>query len=129
MEEGQLGYQIQGEPERLLEPGQSVRFEAGTPHRFWAAGRKVLHCTGYVTPPDNVQYFLSQVYRAQREANQDGRPGDMDAAFLLGRYAGEYDMPEIPGFVKRVVFPLLRTVGKLNGHHRRFDDAPRPLER
>ena len=65
----------------------------------WAEGDEVLECTGYVTPPDNVEYFLTEIYRSTRESGQ-GKPDDFEAAFLLHRYRSEFGMLEIPGFVQ-----------------------------
>ena len=128
--EGALGYQIQGQEPKILEPGETVTFAPGVPHRFWAAGDQVLRCEGYVSPPDNVEYFLGKIYESQKENNaDDGRPADYDAAFLLGHFRGEYAMPEIPAFVRKAIFPILRSVGRLTGKHRRFDDAPPPISR
>lgn len=125
--EGQLGYEIPGQGEKVAGPGETVVFPAGTPHKFWAAGDQVLRCTGYVRPPHNVEYFLGEIYRSQRERNEDGRPDDFDAAYLLKRYGREYDMLEIPGFVKGVVFPMLRVVGSLSGKFERFAEGPEPV--
>jgi hypothetical protein len=44
------------------------------------------------------------------------------------RYSGEYDMPELPAFVKKVIFPLTVFMGKLLGKYRHFRDAPAPLK-
>jgi len=114
----------------VLQPGETVTFAPGVPHRFWASGDQVLKCEGYVSPPDNVEYFLGKIYESQKENNaDDGRPADYDAAFLLGHFRGEYAMPEIPAFVRKAIFPILRSVGRLTGKHRRFDDAPPPISR
>lgn len=127
--EGELGYQIQGEEPEVLQPGETATFLPGVPHKFWAAGGKVLKLSGYVTPPDNVEYFLGKVYESQKANDANGRPDDYDAAFLLGQYRDEYAMPEIPAFVRKAIFPILRQVGRLTGKHRRFEGAPPPVTR
>src|SRR6476661_4037741 len=60
---GRMGYRVQGEPSRSAEPGETVVFAPGVAHRFWAEGEEVLRCTGYVQPPHNMVYFLSEMYR------------------------------------------------------------------
>ena len=128
--EGELGYEIAGQELKTLKPGETVTFAPGVPHRFWAAGDQVLKCEGYVSPPDNVEYFLGKIYESQKENNAaDGRPADYDAAFLLGHFRREYAMPAIPGFVRNAIFPMLRRIGRLTGKHRRFADAPPPVSR
>lgn len=125
VEEGRLAVQVEGEPVKYYGPGESVVFPAGTPHKFWAEG-EVTRCEGYVRPPHNFQYFISEIYRSTKESGQ-GRPDDVESALLLDRYGEEYDMLEIPSFVKKVVFPVLRTLGRLRGRHRRYDTGPAPL--
>lgn len=123
---GRLGYQFAGEPERVAGVGETVVFPARRPHRFWADGDEVLRCTGSITPPDNVVWFLSEIYRSTSEST-DGRPDDFDAAYLLGRYRHEYDLPAIPAPVRRGVFPVLRAVGRITGRFDRYEAAPAPL--
>ena len=125
--EGRLGYQFPDGPEQFAEVGESIVFEAGQPHRFWAAGDTPLKCTGWVRPPHNLEYFLGEIYKSQKANDADGRPDDFDAAYLLKHYGGEYDMLEIPGFVKAVVFPVLRLIGSVSGKFKRFEDGPAPI--
>ena len=124
--EGRLGYQFDGEDEQTADVGETVVFPAGRPHRFWADGDETLRCDGYVRPPDNVVWFLGEVYRSTA-ASENGRPDDFDSAFLLGRYRGEYDLPGIPSPVRRLVFPVLRAIGARTGRFERFGDAPEPV--
>ena len=128
--EGEMGYQILGEEPKSLKRGETVTFAPGQPHRFWNAGQGTLMCEGYVSPPDNVEYFLGRIYASMKAKNApDGRPDDYDAAFLLGHFRDEYAMPEIPAFVRKVLFPVLRQVGRLTGKQRRFESAPAPVAR
>ena len=125
--EGQIGYQVQGEEPKFAGPGDTVLFKRGVPHRFWNAGNDVLHCTGYVKPANTLVFYLSSIYAAQNKTGT-GRPETFDGAFLLKRYASEYDMAELPGFVKKVIIPATYYVGKLLGKYRHFSDAPAPLK-
>jgi quercetin dioxygenase-like cupin family protein len=123
---GRVGYQIQGEAPRYAGPGETVIFAPGVAHRFWADGDEVLRCTGYVQPPNNLVYFLSEIYRSTRESG-GVKPNDFDAAYLLHKYRSEFAMPGIPGFVRRVVFPALRLIGRLTGKFERFAHGPAPV--
>jgi mannose-6-phosphate isomerase-like protein (cupin superfamily) len=123
---GKIGYQIQGQEEKFAGPGQTVLFKQGVPHRFWAAGTEVLHCKGWIKPANSIVYFLSAIYAAQNKSGS-GKPESFDGAYLMSRYASEYDMPEIPSFVKKVVFPVQVFVGKMLGKYRHFKDSPTPL--
>jgi hypothetical protein len=128
IEKGALGYQCLDGPEVFAGEGETVLFEKGTPHRFWNAGETDLICTGWVRPPDNMEYFLSEIYKSTKE-NGGKKPKDMDAAFLLGRYRSEFGMNDIPPFVVKVIFPILRTIGRITGRYRKYANAPEPVRR
>jgi quercetin dioxygenase-like cupin family protein len=123
---GRVGYQIQGAAPRFAGPGETVVFAPGVAHRFWADGDEVLRCTGYVQPPHNLVYFLSEIYRSTRESG-DGKPDNFEAAFLLHKYRSEFAMPAIPAFVQRMIFPVLRLIGRLTGKYGRFAHSPEPV--
>ena len=123
--EGKLGYQELGKDVKYALAGETVTFYRGTPHKFWNAGNTTMRCKGWVSPPNTLIYFLSEIYKSTNENN--GRPGTFDAAYLLNRYKGEYDMMDIPGFVKNVIFPVTLFFGKLAGKHKKFADAPEPV--
>jgi quercetin dioxygenase-like cupin family protein len=128
VERGTMGWQRLGEEEHLAGSGESVTFAAGEVHRFWNAGDDELICTGLARPPDNLEYFLTQIYASTR-AGGGRRPRLFDAAYLLSRYRSEFGMPDIPGPVQRVVFPIVVAIGRLVGLHRRFAGAPEPVSR
>ncbi len=119
---GKVGYQEQGGEKKYAGEGETVLFKAGTAHKFWNAGNEILLCRGYVTPPENLAYFLSEIYKSSNK--NGGRPGMYDAAFLLNRYRSEFGMLEIPAFVQKVIFPILLFFGKLTGNDKKFSDAP-----
>ncbi len=124
--EGRIGVQVQGQQPTEHGPGETVTFEAGVAHRFWNAGTTPLKCKGWVAPANNLEYFLTEIYRSTRE-NSKPRPQEFDGAFLLDRYRSEFDMTDIPGFVKKVIFPTAIFFGKLSGKHKRYADAPEPV--
>lgn len=125
--DGKIGYQIKGGQPQFAGPGETVLFTRGTPHRFWNAGEDILHCTGYVKPANTLVFFLSSVYAAQNKSGTE-QPDKFDGAYLLTRYASEYDMAEIPGFVKKVIFPITYFTGKLLGKYKHFKNAPEPVK-
>jgi len=122
---GKIGYQeLKGE-RKYAGPGETVLFKVGVPHKFWNAGNETLSMSGYVSPANNLVYFLSQIYRSMNE--NGGRPGINEAAFLLGRYKTEFRMLEIPAFVQNLIFPVTLFFGNLTGMKKKFVDAPDPL--
>jgi len=122
---GTMAYEIAGEEIKYAYPGETVLIKAGIPHKFWNAGDDVLKCNSYVTPPENFVYFLTELYKSINANN--GRPGLYDGAFLLNRYKSEFDMLEIPTFVKKVVFPIVLFFGNLTGKNKKFSNAPVPI--
>lgn len=119
---GKLGYQHHGGEKKYAGPGETVLFNAGVAHKFWNAGDELLRCNGYISPPENVVYFLSQVFKSSNE--NGGRPGLFDIAYLLNRYKSEFGMLEIPKPVQKIVFPVALFIGNLTGKNKKFKDAP-----
>lgn len=128
VQQGRIGYQRPNESPQFAGPGETVVFKAGDTHKFWNAGEEDLRCTGYVLPPDNLEYFLTELYESQRK-NEGKRPDLFDAAFLARRYRSEFGMAEIPAPVQRFVFPVQVAVGRLLGKYEKYADAPEPVKR
>jgi quercetin dioxygenase-like cupin family protein len=128
VERGTLGYQVLGEEQCVAYPGESAVFRPGMAHRFWNAGDEELVCSAYVRPPDNVEYFLGEIFASTRR-HGGKRPGLFDAAYLSVRYRSEFELVAIPRPVRRLVFPLIAAGGRLLGLHRRFAGATAPIMR
>jgi quercetin dioxygenase-like cupin family protein len=123
---GKIGYQVKGGPEMFAGEGQTVLFKRGVPHRFWNAGNDVLNCEGWIKPANSIAFFLSAVFAAQNKSGKP-QPEAFDAAYLVTRYASEYELNDIPAFVRKVVIPTTYFIGRLLGKYRKFKDAPTPL--
>jgi len=123
---GKIGYQVVGGEKQYAGAGETILFKRGTPHRFWNAGNEILNCKGWIKPANTIVFFLSAIYDAQKRSGKS-QPEQFDAAYLLTRYSGEYDLPEIPKFVKKTIIPMTYTVGKILGKYKKFEDAPKPI--
>jgi quercetin dioxygenase-like cupin family protein len=122
---GKIGYQeLKGEKKYAGE-GATVLFKANVAHKFWNAGTDPLICKGFVSPPDNLVYFLTEIYKSVNE--NSGRPGLLDSAFLLNRYKSEFSMLEIPAWVQKIIFPVALLIGNLSGKNKKFANAPAPV--
>lgn len=128
VQQGRIGYQRLGEAAQFAGPGETVVFKPGEAHRFWNAGEDELRCAGYIEPPDNIEYFLTEIY-ASTKREGGTRPNPFDAAFLTRRYHREFAMVEIPAVVQRFVFPAVVIIGTLLGRYKRYRDAPEPIRR
>lgn len=124
---GTIGYQIQGQPEQFAGPGDSIVFKRGIPHRFWNAGSETLNCSAWLKPANTIIFFLSSIFEAQKKSGK-AQPEIFDAAYLLTRYASEYDMLVIPRFVRKVIMPLIYQLGLLLGKYKHFAGAPEPIK-
>jgi len=124
---GRIGYQIKGQAEQFAGPGESIVFPRGVPHRFWNAGSETLNCQAWLKPANTIVFFLSSIYEAQRKSGKP-QPETFDTAYLLTRYAREYDMVDIPLFVRKVILPVTYVVGQLLGKYKHFADAPQPVK-
>jgi quercetin dioxygenase-like cupin family protein len=125
---GRLGYKIKGKPAKYINEGETIVFKRGVPHRFWNDGEEVLHCKGWVKPANTLPFFLTAVFEAQNKSKSPA-PERFDGAYLVKRYASEYDLTDIPWFVKKVIIPLTYYTGKLLGKYKHFKDAPAPVKR
>lgn len=125
---GRLGYEVQGQPAQYAYEGETVVFRRGVPHRFWNDGQEVLHCKGWVKPANTIVFFLTSIFNAQIKSGK-AQPDQFDGAYLLTRYASEYDLAEIPSFVKKVIIPITYYIGRAAGKYKHFKNAPRPIKR
>src|SRR5204863_9069679 len=108
-------------------PGESIVFKRGTPHRFWNDGQDVLRCKGWIQPANNVVFFLTSIYEAQNKSGK-AEPEKFDAAYLLKHYSSEFDMNEIPKFVKKIIIPVTYYLGRMLGKYKHSENAPDPVQ-
>lgn len=128
VQRGRMGHQRPGQPAQFAGVGETAVFKAGEGHKFWNAGDDDLECFGYIEPPDNIEYFLTQLFDSTRR-NGGKAPNLFEAAFLIRRYRSEFVMLEIPAAVQRFVFPVPVMIGTVLGKYRRYADAPEPVRR
>lgn len=125
---GKIGYQVSGEEKKYAGPGETVLFKRGVAHRFWNAGDETLHCEGWIKPANTIVFYLSAIFEAQNKSGT-AQPEKFDGAFLVKRYASEYDLTDIPSFVKKVIIPSTYFIGKVLGKYKKFDSAPEPVKK
>ena len=123
---GKMGYQYFGQAPQYLSAGESVLLKRGSTHKFWAEGEP-LHVKCWVSPANSFVYFMTALYEAQNKSGK-GQPETFDGAYLTTRYGSEYDIPEIPTFVKKTIIPLTYFIGRVLGKYKKFKDAPEPIK-
>jgi quercetin dioxygenase-like cupin family protein len=124
---GKIGYLVKGGQPQFAEAGQTVVFAPGVAHKFWNAGEKELRCTGYIKPANTIVFFLSSIYASQNKTGTE-RPELFDAAYLVTRYASEYEMNEMPWVARKIIVPIVYRIGKLLGKYKHFKGAPAPVK-
>jgi mannose-6-phosphate isomerase-like protein (cupin superfamily) len=124
---GRLGYMVRspdGEDRKgSVGAGEEVVFRAGEIHRFWNHGEVPTRFADWVHPPGTFAWFITRLHASIRE-NGGERPAFLEGAYLSWRYRREFELEEIPGFVKRAVFPLVVVLGTLLGRYGKYRDAP-----
>jgi len=125
---GKIGYMVKGGTPKYAGVGETVSFKPGVAHKFWNAGEDELNCIGFIKPANTIVYFLSSIYAAQNKTGTE-RPEIFDAAYLITRYSSEYDMADMPWFVKKIIVPVTYNLGRLLGKYQHFKDAPAPFPR
>jgi quercetin dioxygenase-like cupin family protein len=124
---GKLAYQLLGKEPVFVKEGESVLFKRGEAHKFWNAGDTDMQMEGWVKPANSIVFFLSALYDAQNKSGKH-EPEPFDGAYLTMRYKSEYDLPELPSFVKNIIIPVTYFIGKLTGKYEKFKNAPEPLK-
>jgi len=124
---GKMAYQIENGAVKYAGIGETVFFRRGVPHKFWNPGSSELNCFGWIRPAsDEIISYLESLYHSINESKTD-RPDQFDSAYLLYHYGKEFDMPEIPKFVKSLVLPATYGIGKITGKYKKFK-APAEAE-
>lgn len=124
---GKMATQVPGQDPVYYGPGETATFLRETWHRFWNAGEDELHIKGWIKPPNNIVYFLTELYKAFNNG-KNNRPEAAAAAFLMTRYKSEFAVQGIPAFVRKVIIPIQYFIGKINGAHTKFSNAPAPVK-
>ena len=124
---GTMGYQVHGQAPQFAGPGETVVFKRGVPHRFWAEGDEVLHCKAWIEPANTFLFYITSIYAAQNKSGTE-KPEIFDGAYLVTRYAKEYDLVDMPLLVKKVVLPVTYFIGRILGKYKHFSSAPAPLK-
>ncbi len=125
---GEMSYQVLGEEPQVARAGDTALFKRGVAHRFWNSGDTELNCSAWIKPAHNIVFYLGAIFEAQKKSGKH-QPDIFDIAYLVTRYKSEYDLPEMPFFVKRVMIPVVCLTGKIFGKYSHFKDAPEPYRR
>ncbi len=116
---GTLATEIDGRQGTAI-TGDSVRFPAGLPHRWWNAGDETLVVDGYATPLVDLDRYLHAVFEVLN-AGPAGRPPLFYLAHLAWRHRRTQVVQFMPRPLQAIVLPLIVLVGTLLGRYRGTD--------
>ncbi|WP_255149283.1 cupin domain-containing protein [Halorarius halobius] len=123
VQEGRLGVWVEGRTEEL-EPGERVTIPAGTPHRFWNAGRGELRLHGGVAPGLRTEQFMRVTYGLARDGapiTPSGMPLNvLRLAVLLSTYDDMLYLSALPVWLQRAAVRLLAPLGRAVGYDDRY---------
>jgi hypothetical protein len=97
--------------------GESCRFPAGVPHRWWNAEDQPVQLKGRIVPVVDLDRFLEAVF-AVANAGQTSRMPLFYIAHVLHRHRRTQRIAVMPRALQLVVFPAVVFVGWLLGKYR-----------
>jgi mannose-6-phosphate isomerase-like protein (cupin superfamily) len=115
--EGRLGLRV-GEKEILAEPGDVALVTAGTPHRFWNAGRGVARFLAEVRPALKFESLIETMFTlaAEGKTNRRGLPNPLRLAVIAQAHFDTVRLPFPPAPLQRVGLALAAPLGKALGY-------------
>lgn len=118
--EGQVTIQVRKE-EYVLDAGESLLVEAGTPHTWWNSGTGELRMLTDFQPAGNMLSFFETFCGFAREgrANSEGGPPFLQVAASAGFWESYLGSP--PVALQVALFALLRPLAYLRGYRKSYE--------
>ena len=116
---GTLGARVGNATIRLPVGGRAT-FPAGVAHNWWNAGEDLLELAGQVIPAGDLDRYLQALF-AVINASPTGRPSIFYVAHVLHRHRRTQSVQVPPRAVQRVLFPIVRLIGRISGKYRGID--------
>jgi quercetin dioxygenase-like cupin family protein len=115
--EGRLGLRL-GDTEILAEPGDVAVVPAGTPHKFWNAGKGVARFICEVRPALQFESLIETMFTlaAQGKTNRRGMPNPLRLAVIARAHFDTVRLPFPPVLLQRVALALGAPLGTALGY-------------
>ncbi len=119
---------IIGGMEKIYEAGESYSVPVNTPHLMHNISDEEGRLLWQVRPALRTQEFLETMWglEADEEAGAGGVPNLMHLAVILSHYADEFRATSPPYWVQRILFAILRPIGKRRGYKARYEEFSGP---
>jgi len=115
--EGRLLFEVDGE-ERILEEGESVVVEPGTPHKFSNPSDSASSCLMEAEPVGKIAYVVLTLFGLAHEGNltADGAPTPLQGAVITNELSDDTVFTSPPPAIQRATAKTLAPIGKLLGY-------------
>jgi mannose-6-phosphate isomerase-like protein (cupin superfamily) len=121
---GTVGFRI-GREESNAGPGDRLTVPAGTPHKFWNAGKEEAHFVCEVRPALQFEQLLETMFAlaADGKTNGKGMPNPLRLAVIARAHFDTVRLPFPPPWMQRVGLALGTPLGRLLGYGPTYEPA------
>jgi quercetin dioxygenase-like cupin family protein len=115
--QGRVGLRVGGK-EVIAGPGDTIVVPAGTPHRFWNAGRDEARFLCEVRPALGFESLIEMMFTlaAQGRTNRKGMPNPLRLAVIAKGHFDTVRLPFPPAAIQRVALALAAPLGRALGY-------------
>ena len=111
--EGQVGL-LRGIEKIKLRPDETAVIEPNTLHDFWIEDNTDIKFIARITPALNFEWMLREIFASCNRRNS-AEPSPFDGSYVIAKLKGEYTLGDVPGFVQKIIFPIIAGIGKMFG--------------
>jgi quercetin dioxygenase-like cupin family protein len=122
--DGRLGMKV-GKEKHLLERGDVVNVEPGTPHKFWNAGDEGVRFVCEVRPALQFESLLETMFAlaGDGKTNKKGMPNPLRLAVIARAHFNTVRLPHPPAWLQRAGLALGAPLGRLVGYGATYGPA------
>ena len=122
--EGAVCFKV-GRKTILAAAGETVRIEAGTPHKFWNTGEHRARLRTEVRPALQFEQLIETMFTlaADGKTNRKGMPNPLRLAVIANAHFDDVRLPFPPAWMQKVGLMLGAPLGRLLGFRATYEAA------
>lgn len=122
--EGVVGFKAGGET-IIAEAGETVRIDAGTPHKFWNAGEADARFRTEVRPALEFESLIETMFALANDGktNRKGLPNPLRLAVIARAHFDVVRLPFPPAWVQKVGLAMGAPLGRMLGFRPTYEAA------